>query len=256
MYTSGSTGAPKGVMITHGNLVSFTANLPTRWGFTPADRLLALTTITFDIAGLELLCTLLCGVPIVVADEATSHEPDKIFALLAEAQITALQLTPSRLKLLLAGGDDNVRQLANLRVLLLGGEPLPPALLAQLEPILPRVAVFNVYGPTETTIWSTSHQLNDGQLHIGRPLLDETVWVLDGAGGLCPIGVVGEICIGGAGVGRGYWQQAGFISRKLLAVSDKPRHSALSPRYCIKLGIWGTGGRMGIWSVWGGGMTK
>ena len=212
IHTSGSTGRPKGVMVTRGNLVSFSENLTQTWGLTAEDSILALTTVTFDIAGLELLSSLLVGMTVVVADDRATKEPREIFGLLHEHGITALQATPSRLQLLLAGG--RVDELSGLRTLLVGGEALPPALFEQLEPLMRTTSIFNVYGPTEATIWSTSKGLGKGkrekekgerEITIGRPLLNEQVLILDDAGELCPVGVVGEICIGGEGVAKGYW---------------------------------------------------
>ena len=218
-YTSGSTGRPKGVMVTQGNLVSFTANLTGTWGLSTSDSILALTTVTFDIAGLELLCSLLVGMTVVLADDQESNEPGRVFQLLESHQITTVQSTPSRLKLLLEGRE--VTELAQLRTLMVGGEALPPALLTRLEPLFGDVQLFNVYGPTEATIWSTSKLLNEGGLTIGRPLLNEQVHVLDRQGLVCPLGVVGEICIGGVGVARGYWRQEGLTAKRFGMVGSR-----------------------------------
>ena len=204
-YTSGSTGRPKGVMVSQGNLVSFAQNLTDVWGLTAEDSIVALTTVTFDIAGLELLCSLLIGMTVVLAAEDESSEPEAVLALMETHQVTTLQSTPSRMKLLLEGREATV--LSRLRTVLIGGEALPPALFERLQPLMQTTSVFNVYGPTEATIWSTSKQLNDGVLNIGRPLLNEQVYILDGHDQICPIGVIGEICIGGAGVAVGYWQR-------------------------------------------------
>ena len=124
-------------------------------------------------------------------------------------------MTPSRLKLLLASDDQGV--LRHLRVLLIGGEALSPALFAALQPLCATVELINVYGPTETTIWSTCKRLNDGVLNIGQPLLNESVYLLSPQQTLVPIGVVGEICIGGAGVARGYLNRPELSSERFVS---------------------------------------
>ncbi len=201
VFTSGSTGRPKGVMVEHRNVVSFTANMGERFGLSASDRILALTTITFDISVLELISSLLTGMQVVIGSDECTRDPDRIVRTLKEERITAFQITPSHLKLILEMHDAGV--LNGLRVLLIGGEKFPESLLKRLEP-LKTVEIHNVYGPSETTIWSTSKRLGDGVLTIGRPLLNESILILSEEGRLLPVGVAGEICISGDGVVRGY----------------------------------------------------
>ncbi|MBF0318975.1 MAG: amino acid adenylation domain-containing protein [Nitrospirae bacterium] len=217
-YTSGSTGNPKGVVVTHSNVVSFSANMAGVFGLTSADRIYALTTVIFDISVLELIESLLIGMTVVLSQDAETAHPHRILQTLRESAITAFQVTPSRLKLLLDGSE--VDALNTLRVLIIGGEPLPADLFERMKPLFGTVNVFNVYGPTETTIWSTGKRLNDGVLNIGRPLLNEAVYILSADGSLLPREVPGEICIGGAGVSRGYYNQERLTADKFI---ENPR---------------------------------
>ncbi len=203
IYTSGSTGQPKGVMVEHGNIAAFCINLRQRFGFNERDKLLALTTVSFDISVLELLCSLTVGMQVVIADDQQCQIPEKVIRLIQNHAITVLQATPSRLQWLINAG--GIEALATLRIILVGGEALPESLAAQLKQ-LPATQVINVYGPTEATIWSTCQPLADGQLTIGTALAGEGVYILSPERKLQAIGVTGEVVITGGGVSRGYWQ--------------------------------------------------
>lgn len=203
IYTSGSTGRPKGVMVEHGNLAVFCVNLRQRFGFTENDKLLAMTTVSFDISVLELLCSLTVGMQVVIADDQQCQAPEMVIRLIQAHAITVLQATPSRLQWLINAG--GIEALAALRVILVGGEALPESLAAQLKQ-LPATQVINVYGPTEATIWSTCKPLADGQLTIGTALAGEGVYILSPERKLQAIGVTGEVVITGGCVSRGYWQ--------------------------------------------------
>ncbi|MEI6205652.1 MAG: amino acid adenylation domain-containing protein [Desulfuromonadales bacterium] len=206
MYTSGSTGLPKGVMLEQRNVISFNRNMAAIYGLAPGDTILALTTITFDISVLELICSLMSGMTVVLASDATANNPGKAAALLGRDGVNVLQITPSRLKLMLEETD--LAALSGLKALLVGGEPLPENLFERLKG-LTDTALFNVYGPTEATIWSTTARLNNARLTIGTPLVDEDVLILTPDGRyLLPAGVWGELCIGGQGLARGYWNRS------------------------------------------------
>lgn len=201
IYTSGSTGRPKGVMIEHRNVVSFIQNFDERLFLKEDLTFGASTNYTFDISVLEILCTLARGIKIFLIAET---DPFAILEYITNKKIDALQVTPSRLSQLLLAGKDGINELDNLKVLLVGGELLGQSsyqLLKQLK----NTKVVNVYGPTETTIWSTSLYINESDsLSIGRPLLNESIFIVDEHLNLVPSGVAGEICIGGHGLARGY----------------------------------------------------
>ncbi|HTD41023.1 MAG TPA: amino acid adenylation domain-containing protein [Mucilaginibacter sp.] len=219
IYTSGSTGKPKGVMVEHGNLACFNQNLTGRYGFLPGMKLAALTTYTFDISVLELLCTLSIGVYVRVMDEI---DPIEILAQLQDHQINILQLTPSRLNQLTAAGS-SYDPLSCLDILMIGGEALPEKMYKDLRKELPDVSVLNVYGPTEATIWSTWLPIHDStKVNIGKPLIGEYVYILNEQGQLSPVGVAGELHIAGTGVTRGYLNRPELTSEKFVADPFRP----------------------------------
>ncbi len=214
MFTSGSTGKPKGVMISHGNVISMTENLPHIYKITDRDTLLAVTTLTFDISVLEIISCLLTGTRIVLATEDDNLDIAPLAELMRKHEVTAFQTTPSRLKLLLQlCGEDTFPD--SLRTLLVGGEAFPDDLFARLKDS--PFHVFNVYGPTETTIWSTSRLINGtSRPLIGTPLLNEQVYLLDRLRQPVAPGMVGELFIGGAGVGRGYINRPELTAAKFV----------------------------------------
>ena len=200
MYTSGSTGLPKGVMVTHRGVVNFLTSMRQRPGLTSADRLLAVTTLSFDIAGLEIYLPLSTGACVVLADQNDVRDGHRLLGLLREAGVTVLQATPATWRLLIEAGWNGETPLKAL----CGGEALPRDLAEQL---LQRCgSLWNLYGPTETTIWSTAQEITRERpaISIGRPIANTQIYILDRHGQPAPIGVPGELYIGGAGVARGY----------------------------------------------------
>ncbi|AHG93598.1 amino acid adenylation domain protein (plasmid) [Gemmatirosa kalamazoonensis] len=203
LYTSGSTGRPKGVMIPHRALANFLASMAERPGLAAGDALVAVTTISFDIAGLELWLPLVTGAEVVLASRATAVDGAALRALVertaARARGVMLQATPATWRLLLETGWSGTPTLT----MLCGGEAWPPGLA---ESLVPRgAALWNVYGPTETTIWSTrAHVATPGPISLGEPLANTTLYVLEPTGEPAPLGVPGELWIGGAGLAHGY----------------------------------------------------
>src|SRR5690606_11479277 len=220
IYTSGSTGKPKGVQVPHRAVSNFIVAMQASPGIGPDDRLVAVTTLSFDIAVLELFLPLSVGAEVVRAARATAMDGELLSALLRDRQATLMQATPATWRVLIDAGWKGG---ADFRVLC-GGEPLPPDLARAL--VARSGALWNLYGPTETTVWSTSCQVTDPDrgISIGRPIANTTVWVLDEQGQPCPLGVPGELCIGGDGVTLGYLGRADLTAERFVAdpYSDQP----------------------------------
>jgi amino acid adenylation domain-containing protein/thioester reductase-like protein len=217
IYTSGSTGAPKGVMIEHESVVNFLSSMRVQPGIEPTDSLLAVTTLSFDIAGLEIFLPLLNGARIVLAKREVTHDAQQLMHLLDSGAISMMQATPATWQLLIdAGWRGNPRLKA-----LCGGEALTADLAAKLSS---RVGpLWNLYGPTETTIWSCAHRIETAALghgaveSIGAPIANTRVYILDAHGRPAPIGVTGEIFIAGAGLARGYLNRPTLTADRFLS---------------------------------------
>ena len=212
LYTSGSTGKPKGVLIEHRNLVNLLTSMMDWPGITPDDRLLAVTTISFDIAGLELFLPLLVGATLVLADTETTRDGRRLLEAVQNDQISMIQATPATYKMMLAAGWETPLPLK----VLCCGEPLAKDLAQKL--MVRCASLWNMYGPTETTIYSTGKQIlpSDDLITIGRPIHNTQVYVLDDAGNQLGIGSVGEITIAGEGVARGYHNRPDLNSEKFI----------------------------------------
>jgi amino acid adenylation domain-containing protein len=201
IYTSGSTGTPKGVVVSHGALSNFIGAMAEQVPLTPEDRLLAVTTIGFDIAALELYLPLVGGAAVVLTPRATVQDARALTRTIGVSRATVMQATPTLWQMLLADGGPGLSNLHGL-VMLTGGEALPGELARTMAEHGGRLV--NLYGPTETTIWSTIERVQAGApVRIGRPIANTQVYVLDQQLEPVPIGVVGEVFIGGDGLGRG-----------------------------------------------------
>ena len=212
IYTSGSTGKPKGVIVLQRGVVNFLASMQREPGLHEADRLLAVTTLSFDIAVLELLLPLVTGARLVLAQREDAMDGQALSALIAQHGITVMQATPTTWHLLL---DEGWTAPAGFTALC-GGEALPPPLARRL--LNAGVTLWNMYGPTETTVWSTVMPITDAtRISIGRPIANTSVWILDEQGHACPIGEAGEICIGGTGVAGGYWNRPDLTRERFIA---------------------------------------
>ncbi|WP_281322344.1 non-ribosomal peptide synthetase [Flavobacterium aestivum] len=200
IYTSGSTGRPKGVMIRHNSVVNLLKSVIDIVGVTNQDKLLAITTFTFDISVLEFFTTLCVGGSVLIAPSAVITDPRLLSAMIDENEVTIVQATPSVWNLLLETGWKATTSLKRIS----GGEFLPLSLGARLLEMPGQL--YNMFGPTETTIWSTCQYIQkETDLNsIGKPIYNTTLYILDKLGQILPHGITGNLFIGGKGVAKGY----------------------------------------------------
>ncbi len=221
LFTSGSTGTPKGVEVGHAALANFLGSMADRPGFTADDCIVAVTTASFDIALLELLLPLCCGGRTVIASRDALVAPPELVRLIGSSGATVLQATPTLWRVLLEAGFQPPPRLKTL----CGGEPMPRDLAAKL--IAADVELWNMYGPTETTIWSACGRITDAKapIAIGAPMANTELHVLDDAGTPAPIGVSGELYIGGLGLAKGYIGQPNLTQRSfpVMSLGGAPR---------------------------------
>ncbi|MCU1293196.1 MAG: tycC5, partial [Bryobacterales bacterium] len=212
IYTSGSTGKPKGVRVRHRALVNFLESMRRKPGMAEHDRLLAVTTLSFDIAGLELFLPLTAGGTVVIAAADAVVDGRRLKELMLTERITLMQATPSTWRLLLDAGWTPTPAVR----ILCGGEALPRELADQLA--LEGVQLWNMYGPTETTIWSAVSQVSaeTGPVRLGPPIANTHFYVLDALGEPLPLGVAGELYIGGDGVADGYFERPELTAQKFV----------------------------------------
>ncbi|MEC1623777.1 amino acid adenylation domain-containing protein [Bacillus mojavensis] len=214
IYTSGSTGRPKGVVVTLKSLSNFLLSMQERFSLNKQDRLLAVTTVAFDISALELFLPLISGASIVVAQKETIREPQALAKMIEYFDITIMQATPTLWHALVTNEPEKLRE---LRVLV-GGEALPSGLLQALQAL--DCPVTNLYGPTETTIWSAAAFLEKGVQGvppIGKPIWNTQVYVLDNSLQPVPPGIVGELYIAGTGLARGYLGRPDLTAERFVA---------------------------------------
>ncbi|MGW6916281.1 amino acid adenylation domain-containing protein [Kitasatospora sp. NPDC054939] len=211
IYTSGSTGRPKGVMVSHGSLFNLLCSMRDDAALGLPGSWLAATSISFDISALEIHLPLITGGRIVLASDGAAKSPAALLELVAEHRVSHLQATPSGWRLLLAAGLDLPGVTA-----LTGGEALPVSLAQELRGRVGRLV--NVYGPTETTIWSSFWEVPPAPkaVSVGRPVAETQLYVLDAGLELVPMGVTGELFIGGDGLARGYLGRPELTAEKFL----------------------------------------
>jgi amino acid adenylation domain-containing protein len=211
IYTSGSTGRPKGVGVCHANVVNFLHAMRQTPGITEQDVLLAVTSLSFDIAALELWLPLISGACVVVAGPEAGADPEQLSALIERHRVSMMQATPSTWRLLLAH-----RWPTRPLTVLCGGEALSPGLAQQILGHVP--LLWNLYGPTETTIWSAIRRITPDQsgIVIGRPIANTQLYILDAGFNPTPIGVAGELYIAGDGLARGYLHRSDLSAEQFV----------------------------------------
>lgn len=214
IYTSGSTGKPKGVEIPHRAAVNFLRSMQAEPGLTAKDRLLAVTTLSFDISVLEMFLPLLVGATVVIASAEDVKDGRRLANLIDEEDITVMQATPATWQMLLDSGWEGSNELR----IFCGGESLSRSLANAL--VNSCKELWNLYGPTETTVWSTVERITegDGAITIGHPIANTQVYILDSHDRPVPKGFTGELWIAGDGLARGYRNQpelAGTVFRDI-----------------------------------------
>jgi amino acid adenylation domain-containing protein len=228
IYTSGSTGQPKGVMVEHRNMVNILDDIKKKLNLSQSDRYLSVTSVSFDIFGLEIFLPLLTGAEVMLCPPCVTQDPEQLVNAIMEYQPTLIQATPATwgmiADLLLE------KNISKQFAILCGGEALDKLLALKLEKIAAHV--WNVYGPAETTIWSTYNEVVDGDTAIGNGFANTYCFVLDKHRHLLPIGIAGELYIGGAGVARGYINDVKMTQDKFI---DNPLGNKLNTEACPRL---------------------
>ena len=212
IYTSGSTGKPKGVVVPHRAVVNFLLSMQNEPGLGEHDVLVAVTTLSFDIAVLELLLPLLAGATVVLATREQAVDGEALRTLIDQARATVMQATPATWRMLIDAGWTGSPSFKAL----VGGESLGPHLAEKLSERTGEL--WNLYGPTETTVWSTCWKVpaQPQSISIGRPIANTSIHVLDALGHRCPAGVSGEIFIGGDGVTSGYLHRPELTAERFI----------------------------------------
>lgn len=219
LYTSGTTGLPKGVEISRESLHNFIKGITNIIKFNSSDRIISFTSPSFDIFFLEAIMPLYFGTTVVLGSRKEIKNPQKQIELIQDHQINMMQITPSGLRLL-SKVDKNLTFLKNIHTIMVGGEVFPLEILQKLQLNL-NMKIYNMYGPTETTIWSSVADLsNSDYIHLGSPILNTEIFLLDDS--LCRVsdGVKGEICISGSGLANGYHNNEELTSSKFCKVAQ------------------------------------
>ncbi|TMC24294.1 MAG: amino acid adenylation domain-containing protein, partial [Chloroflexi bacterium] len=220
IYTSGSTGKPKGAMNTHRGICNRLLWMQDTYQLSQQDRVLHKTPFGFDVSVWELLWPLLAGARLIVARPGGHQDPSYLRTLITQQQVTTLHFVPSMLQAFLA--ESNLQNGTSLRQVMCSGEALSPELQACfLREVGEEVQLHNLYGPTEAaidvTFWQCQRESDGGSVPIGRPIANTQTYVLDSKLEIVPVGVVGELYLGGVGLGRGYWKQPELTAGRFIA---------------------------------------
>ena len=218
IFTSGSTGKPKGLMIAHRNAVNFASyndlNVYGKIIDDASQTILAVSSTSFDMSVTETLLPLIDGIPICLADDEQVLSQSKISGLIRKNNVRIIETTPTKMRLYISDPND-LEYLQGIKAIILGGESLPLDLYNELRKITP-ARIYNNYGPAETTVWSSIKEMTDSSITVGKPIANTQIYILDHENNLLPIGVPGELCISGDGVGLGYLNSPELTSEKYI----------------------------------------
>jgi len=215
IYTSGSMGKPKGVMIEHRAVYNFIKGITDKIEFLPNKSILALTTISFDIFVLETLLPLTNGLKVILADENQQMDPKLLSKLITVRKVDMLQMTPSRMRMLL-NDKMGLNCFYGVKEIMLGGEAFPEGLMKELVK-LQNTKVYNMYGPTETTVWSTIREIKStDDINIGKPIANTRIYILSKTMDLQPVGTIGDLYIAGQGLARGYFNNEQLTKERFI----------------------------------------
>ncbi|PPK85263.1 non-ribosomal peptide synthase protein (TIGR01720 family)/amino acid adenylation domain-containing protein [Neolewinella xylanilytica] len=220
IYTSGSSGQPKGIQVSHRNLAYSNAARWEVYGGAPQAFLL-LSSFSFDSSVAGIFWTLCGGGKLVISGERSEQDPMALGNLIRRESVSHTLLLPTLYRQLLEFAEP--RQLGSLSTVIVAGEACTPATVARHFERLPAASLYNEYGPTEATVWATVHRIragaNEGPVPIGEAIPHYQVYLIDGNGQLVPEGVVGEIVIGGAGLTAGYWNRPELTAERFTTLS-------------------------------------
>lgn len=220
LYTSGTTGNPKGVLIPEDALINFIYGMDQTIPFKECSSILCATTQCFDIFFLESITALALGVMVYLTEIEEGTNPKRLARLIEENKIDMIQMTPSRVSMI-KEYDPTLASFKDLKIIMIGGEAFPKALLTELQKNT-SARIFNMYGPTETTIWSSVAELTEStDIHIGLPILNTTFYVMDKNGNCAKEGESGELCIGGAGLSNGYLFDAEKTAQRFIVYNGE-----------------------------------